>query len=174
MWTFTIKTGIIFCTRRPSRHPCMSKLICAMRKLPTETETTDAHCQQVSIWPCSAFQDNNQPSVLIHKLKKGAVCVWNVTCGKVQVAYSSIGISQMISAQLRSQGNKCLVVCYLRATRLRSHWLGTYSSVLYSSFPQLPSLKNSENTFQMTNPSTVISLPVSKYPRTAFEKYFRE
>lgn len=118
MWTFTTKTGIILCIGRQSHDLHISKPVCIMRKLSKAALTTGAHCHEVSMWTCSAFQNNKQASILILKLKEMAVCIWNIICEKVHEECSSIGISLIIRAKLCSQWNKWLILCCLRGTRL--------------------------------------------------------
>lgn len=172
MWTFTTKTGIILYIGRQSHDLHVSKLVPITCKLSKATLTTGAHCQEVSMWTCSSSQNNKQAAVLV--LKETAVCIWNIIYEKVHEECRSTVISWIISAQLCSQWSKWLVLCHLRGTRLLPVLSGDLSSVLHFSFLQLPYLKNSENSFQMTNPSSFTSSSILlEIVKDSFRKIFQ-
>lgn len=170
MWTSTTKTDIILCVGRQSYDLHVSKQVSITRELSKATSTTGAHYQEILMWTCSAFQNNKQASIVVLKLKETAVCIWNIICEKVHEECSSIVISWSISAQLCSQWNKWFILCCLRETGL----LPVRSGDLQLSFPQLPYLKNSENTFQMTDPSSFTSSSIClEIVKDSFRKIFQ-
>lgn len=89
MWTFTAKTGIILCVGRQSHDLYVSKLVPITCKLSKATLTTGAHCQEVSMWTCYAFQNNKQASVLVLKLKEMHLKynLWKSMWGMQQYSY---------------------------------------------------------------------------------------